>query len=283
MKKILILVLTLAAIVACTKNELSEAEIDKGLKEALKIGLDNSVATAAIKNGYLENESIRLELPPEVQELQNKINTESVTILDGALEIPLKKILEEYVQVNPNIEKDPFSELLVAMNRSAESAVSKAAPIFSEALLEMKIDSVHVILQGANTEATDYLHMKTNTELNRAFQPKMKLALDSTKAIQVYKSIADFVNYEYVGDHESTSYSIKVSDHIELTLPEEIETYSTGLAVDGILALVEKEEINIRANPMDYQSAIIQKVFSSEEAKKSGTHEPKNHHHPEDV
>ena len=62
-------------------NTLTESEIIAGLKEALDIGLTNSVTSASSLNGYLQNEAIKILLPQEVQELQTKIQTESIDLV----------------------------------------------------------------------------------------------------------------------------------------------------------------------------------------------------------
>ncbi len=246
---------------------LTDQEITQGLKEALKVGLNTSVSTASKQDGYLKNEVIKLLLPPEVQQLQDKINTGSVKMLNGAINVPYTKILDAYVKLNPNLKSDPFDELLVAMNRGAESAAKKATPIFKDALLSMTVNDALGILQGGQTSATEYFNRKTKAQLIAAFQPEVKNALEQTKALDIYESTADFVNFEYKVDYMISSYTLKMSDYLGMTLPESIDGYATEKAVDGLFYLIGEEEKKIRANPYSYASTIIQKVFGSDEAK----------------
>ncbi|MEP2024312.1 MAG: DUF4197 domain-containing protein [Reichenbachiella sp.] len=247
---------------------LSNQEIVAGLKEALDVGLDKSVTSASAVNGYLKNEAIKLILPQEVKSLQDEINTGSVSLLNGAVKVPYQKILDTYVSTNPNLDSDPFEELVIAMNRGAEQAAKKAIPIFGEAIRTMSFSDALGILQGGEQSATDYFYSKTKSSLQSAFKPEIKSALDKTNATQIYGSVADFVNYEYEVNYLINTYTIKTRDYLKSEkLPATLDGYATDKAIDGLFHLIGKEEKKIRANPMDYTSAIIKKVFSSDEAK----------------
>lgn len=240
---------------------LTEAEISEGLKEALDTGLSSSVASASGTDGYLKNELIKLILPEEVTSLQNEIQTGSVSLL-GVNVISYQGLLDLYVASSDKIDTDPFDELVTAMNKGAESAASTATPIFTDALTSMSITDALGILQGSETSATDYFKTATSTALIASFKPNITSALGETKALDIYQAIAGFSNYETkVG-----LTTLKVSDYIGTEIPEDIEGYATEKAIDGLFTLVGEEEKKIRANPLDYASAIIQKVFNSSEA-----------------
>lgn len=237
---------------------LTEAEIVQGLKEALNIGLDNSVTSASATNGYLQNEIIKILLPEEVADLQTKIQTESV--LGGT--IPLSTIYNLYVDVE-NDGVDLFGELITGMNRGAESAASKALPIFGSAIVNMSIVDALSILEGNETAATDYFFQETGTELFTAFNPEIKTALDATGANQIYTTTVGFLNYEY----DPTGFGVNTispNDFINVDLPASIDEYATNKAIDGLFFLIGEEEKKIRANPFDWASAIIERVFGSQ-------------------
>ena len=54
------------------KVVLTEAEIIEGLKEALKVGTDTATGRLAARNGYYEDQAVKLLLPKEVN---NSLNT----------------------------------------------------------------------------------------------------------------------------------------------------------------------------------------------------------------
>lgn len=242
---------------------LTDSEIVEGLKTALNAGTDSSVVSANKLDGYLKNEAIKILLPPEVQTLKNTIDNGSVDL--GLLgTVPYQTILDAYVLVAPNVDADPFEELITAMNRGAENAADKAKPIFVDAITGMSISDGLGILQGGETAATEYFQTNTSTALVTAFTPDISTALGNTKALDIYSDIQGFMSYSYnygLG-------TIAVSDLIgsSVTLPESIEGYATEKAVGGMFYLVGEEEKKIRADPFAYVSDIIQKVFSSPEA-----------------
>ncbi|PIB35322.1 hypothetical protein BFP72_07880 [Reichenbachiella sp. 5M10] len=272
MRKIQVLCLLIwaAAMMSCEEAEkffdtgLTEQEIAEGLKTALQQGVDSSTVSASSVDGYLKNEIIKILLPEEVAELQDLVQHGSASVL--GVNVKYSTIMEVYVAANANIDQDPFEELVTAMNRGAESAATKASPIFMSALTEMSIADALGILQGGETAATDYFLERTREQLVEAFQPDLTTALGQTQALELYESIHGFLNYEYEVDLVLTSQTIAVKDYIQQDIPESIEGYATEHAVDGIFYLIGEEEKKIRANPMDYVSAIIQKVFGSSEA-----------------
>jgi len=243
---------------------LSDEEIVEGLKEALHIGVDNSVETAAVQDGYLKNEIIKILLPPEVRALQTKIETGSINL--GITSISYSTILAAYVAATPEIDADPFEELYVAMNRGAENAADKASPIFANALANMTVTDGLNILQGDSTAATAYFNQNTNAALQAAFQPEVSLALGDTKANAIYEKTVGFLNYSY---SVAGLTNIKVSDFLKLDdpLPATLDAYATEKAIDGLFYLVGEEEKKIRKDPYAWGSQIIAKVFGSNEAK----------------
>lgn len=231
---------------------LTEAEVTEGLKEALGIGLDNSVISASTADGYLKNEVIKVLLPDEVLELQNKVETESIA------GIPLKTVYTAYIAIE-NGGNDLFEELRVAMNRGAERAAGKALPIFGSAISNMSISDAFAILNGNETAATDFFYQATNQALFEAFNPEVKSALDATGANQVFTKTAGFLNYE----HNVLIGTVSPGDFINVNLPNSIDEYATNKAIDGLFHLVGEEEKKIRENPFAWGSAIVEKVFGS--------------------
>jgi len=271
MKKLLIPVLFLFIPISFSCEELlstqlSDNEIVEGLKAALDIGVNNSVTTASVQDGYLKNEIIKILLPPEVKALQDIVQTGAISLFSGTINIRYADIMSAYVLLAPNINSDPFEELVVAMNRGAEGAADKALPIFGDALVNMTISDALIILQGDSTAATDYFYSTTNTALVTAFQPDVKNALDQTKANNIYQDIVGFLSYQYEFNYLLGTQTLKVSDYINHSLPPTLDEYATQKATNGLFHLVGEEEKKIRKDPFAWASDIIAKVFGSSEA-----------------
>lgn len=232
-----------------TSNVLTEGEIIQGLKEALNIGLDNSVISASAVDGYLKNEAIKILLPQEVTDFQTKINNN--TLASAAYGVYKN-------QFNQGV--DLFEELAVSMNRGAENAADKAKPIFLNAITSMSFNDARGILDGNETAATEYFYATTNVALFNAFQPDVKAALDQTGANEVYKLAYDFLSY----DVDPTGFNpTTVGDLLNASIEPTLDAYATNKAIDGLFYLVGEEEKKIRANPFAWGSAIIEKVFGS--------------------
>ena len=79
------------------KSGLSEAKIGNGLKEALKVGTQNTVNLTGQKDGYFANQAIKILMPKTL----------------GKLEKPLRM-----VGYGPQVD-----EFVLSMNRAAERAL----------------------------------------------------------------------------------------------------------------------------------------------------------------
>ncbi|GAB4247106.1 MAG: DUF4197 domain-containing protein [Ekhidna sp.] len=228
---------------------LTESEIIQGLKEALTIGLDNSVTSASSVDGYLKNEAIKILLPEDVQNLKEKIdNSNSVSLL-----------YDTYV-ASFNGGTDLFDELITTMNRGAEAAASEAGGIFLNAITSMTFDDARAILNGNETAATDYFYNATNQQLFNAFQPEIKTALDGSGANDVYELAYDFLSYDPTG----LGLTPTPGEALDVTIEPTLDEYATNRAIDGLFTLIAGEEKKIRDDPFAWGSAIIEKVFGSQ-------------------
>ena len=116
---------------------LTEAKIASGLKEALKIGTENTVNLTGKMDGYFRNEAIKILMPEKLQTLEKGLRA---------------------VGYGPNVD-----EFILSMNRAAEQAAPHAKKIFWDAIGEMTFDDAKKILSGTNTAATDYFKAKPLT------------------------------------------------------------------------------------------------------------------------
>lgn len=212
---------------------LSSEEVAAALRQALEVSTDTSVTQASQLDGYYENLAVRILLPPEVATAQDYITSNfpaSATLID-----PL------------------VSALVVKLNRAAEDAATKATPIFVDAITGITIDDAFGILNGADTAATAYLKSKTYVGLKTEFQPDIETSLSAVGAQQAYSQLA-------------TAYNSAVSLNPFASPPSintDLADFTTGKALDGLFYFVAEEEKEIRANPLDRVTDLLQKVFGS--------------------
>jgi hypothetical protein len=203
---------------------LSNDEVIKGLKEALTVGIQNSVNVTGVTDGFLKNGEIRLPFPPDAL-----------------------KVKEKALSLGMQGQVDKFETTL---NRAAEEAVKEALPIFKDAILNMSIQDGFGILKGGDGAATRFLKEKTTAGLTSAFLPKVKNATSKVQLTSYWNPIITKYN---------TVTALTGGEKIN----PDLDAYVTQLAIEGLFKMVEKEENKIRKDPGARVTDLLRKVFSS--------------------
>jgi hypothetical protein len=207
-----------------TKPQLTNQEVISGLKEALSVGIKNSVNLTSVTDGFLKNTAIRLPFPPDALKARQK-----------ALDLGM------------SAQVDKFETTL---NRAAEEAVKEALPIFTNAITSMTISDGFAILNGGNGAATRYLKEKTTAQLTSAFRPRVEAAISKVQLTQYWEPIIN----KYNGAMTLTGGQ---------KLNPDLNQFVTERAIAGLFIMVEKEENKIRLDPMARVTDILKKVFGS--------------------
>ncbi len=214
---------------ASTQTTLSNSEIIQGLKEALTEGAVSSSKVLHAPDGYFKDAAVKILLPPEAN------------------------VIVENIRKVPGIGDKTMDDLVLRINRSAEDAAVEAKPIFINAVKSMTIQDGMAILKGSNTSATNYLKSKTYNQLKSAFAPKINNSLN--------KKLVGSVSTNQAWSQTTTLYN-KVASFIgKPKVNTNLGDYVTRKALDGLFLKVGEEEKKIRANPYQYTSDIIKKVF----------------------
>lgn len=198
---------------------LTNAEIIKGLKEALTIGSRNSAGNASKTDGYFLNPLIKIVFPPEAAKMESTLRN-----------IGLGTQVDQFV---------------MALNRAAEDAAKKAAPVFVNAITNMTITDGLNILRGSNDAATQYLKNTTSEQLKNEFNPIIQSSIDAVQVTKYWSPLVSAYN------------------NIPLVTPvnPNLQAYVTQKALDGLFTLVAQEELKIRRDPAARVTAILKKVF----------------------
>ncbi len=174
---------------------------------------------------------------------------------DGYFRNPLIKLLfppeaqkveQRLRQIGLGAECDKF---ILALNRGAENAAQEAKPIFVQAIKSLTFADVWGILTGEKNAATNYLRRTTTTQLVSRFKPHLTAAINQTNATRLY------------GDLVTKYNQIPLVTKVNPDLAD----YATTKAVDGLFALVEQEEANIRTNPIARTSELLRRVFAKQD------------------
>ena len=155
-----------------------------------------------------------------------------------------QKVKEKVIALGMESQVEKFE---MTLNRAAETAAKEAAPVFINAIKGMSISDGFAILRGSDNAATQYLKDKTSSELKVTFQPIIKNAIDQVEVTKYWNPIISTYNkIPFVDDQNP-----------------DLEDYVTTKAMDGLFLMIEKEEKNIRANPMARVTDLLKKVFGS--------------------
>ena len=144
---------------------LSEDEIAKGLKQALRIGTKNAVKQVSAIDGYFKNPDIRIPLPRQVRETEELLRTFGLG--------------------------DQLDAFVLSMNRAAENAAPEARSIFIDAILQMGIDDARRILEGRDNEATLYFQERTEDRLTEVFLPRTHDAMAEVGVTRTWQDLED--------------------------------------------------------------------------------------------
>ena len=144
------------------QTQVSNAQIRKGLKQALQKGIDHQVSKLTEENGFYKNDQVKILLPEELQKVD-----------DGLRKIGLGNLADEGLKL---------------MNRAAEDAVKKATPIFVNAIKNMSIADAKQILLGNDNAATEFLRNKTSDQLYNEFYPVVNQSFQDVGADQLWTS-----------------------------------------------------------------------------------------------
>jgi hypothetical protein len=221
MLMLLTLVAAAPAVLAISLADLSNQEASTGLKAALEKGSSAAVAKLGTSGGFLNNDKVKIQLPGMLEQAR-----------------PLLQMTGRGQQLD---------ELVVSMNRAAESAVPLAKPLLVNAVKSMSVSDAKNILTGGDTSVTNFFRDKTSAALAVKFLPIVKGITDRSGLSAKYNStMSQASKLNLVSDQQST-----------------VEKYVTQRALDGLYLMIAEEEKAIRADPVGTGSKIIGKVFGS--------------------
>lgn len=132
-----------------------------------------------------------------------------------------------------------------SLNRAAEKASGVAIDVFIQAIKQMTVTDALQIITGGNGAGTAYLKKTTTPILTEKFRPIIDQSLGQVNATKYWSDATSIYN--------------------KVPFVKPVNTDLTGFvtekALDGVFKMVEKEENNIRANPLARTSELLKKVF----------------------
>lgn len=210
-----------AIITTTTTPKLTNEEVIKGLKEALTVGTNSSTSLASKADGFYKNPKVFIPWPDEAKDMKAKLIKMGMT----------KKV----------------NDFEMSLNRAAEEAAKKAAPVFVDAITNMSVQDGFAILKGTDTAATNYLRKTTYNPLKDKFMPVVKEAIATVKVTSYWTPLATAYN-KLPGVKKQNP---------------NLDEYVTNKAINGLMLMIADEEVNIRKNPIARVSDLLKKVFGN--------------------
>lgn len=142
---------------------LDERTVAAGLKEALTVGTERTVARTSAQDGYLGDALLRIALPDALVDIAGSLRR---------------------VGLGSHVD-----QLEVAMNRAAELAAREATGLFVETVRGMTLQDVWGILNGHQTAATDFFRERTTAALTGRYRPIVQASLQQVGGYQQYEDL----------------------------------------------------------------------------------------------
>lgn len=202
-------------------SDITNRDAISGLKQALTDGTVVAIAKLGVENGFFGNDKVKIPLPESLQRVEGLLRAMGM--------------------------QRQADELVLAMNRAAETAVTEAKPLLVDAVKKMSVQDAKGILTGGDTAATDYFRRTTAEPLGRRFLPIVKKATAKVGLAERYNAIA------------GKGAQLGLIDSSQAT----IEQYVMRKALDGLYLIIAEEEKAIRQDPIGAASKIVQKVFGA--------------------
>lgn len=148
---------------ASPHSDADNAMLISALRQALEISSTKAIEQTGKHDGFLENEAIRILLPPRLQSIGKSMRLIGMG--------------------------DQVDELEIGMNRAAEDATPQAKPIFFAALKNLVFKDPRLILTSGDAAATEYFRRSSSADLSAAFTPILHRYLERHAVIKQYKRV----------------------------------------------------------------------------------------------
>jgi hypothetical protein len=198
---------------------LVESDAAAGVRAALERGAIAAVSALGRADGFLGNPRVRIGLPGALDRLAGLLKAAG----QGAL----------------------VDELVVGMNRAAETAVPQGRAPLVDALQQMSVDDALRIVRGSDTAVTAFFERKTRDALADKFLPVVTKAIARVALAPKLDAL------------------LQRGARLGLTRGNDVDLsrYVTGRTLDGLYRVIGDEERKIRRDPAATGSAILARVF----------------------
>lgn len=156
-------------------SALSQVEIGKGLKEALRVGSETVVGQLGAVDGFNLDPFAHIELPGWLETVRSALSRVG--------------------------QSDMLDDLTLRLNRGAETATAQVKPLFWDSIEAMTLQDVMDIYNGPDDAATQYFRRTMDQPLKGRMRPVIDTSLADVGAIQSYEqTISQYKQIPFVPD-----------------------------------------------------------------------------------
>lgn len=199
-------------------KSISGSEAVQALRDSLEQGARKAITRLGRENGYFADPKLKIGLPKNFTKAERFLRSMGYG----------KKV----------------DDLVLAMNRAAETAAPQAQSLVLDAVHKMTVNDAKGILTGGDNAATEYFRKTTEAQLAETLMPVVKSVTEKSDLARSYNALAGTLAKFGVKSEQST-----------------IENYVNKKALDGIFNCIGEEERSLRANPTQYAGSLLGKVF----------------------
>lgn len=170
------------------ESDLSDSEVQGGLREALTVGMQRVIDQVGVDDGFNLDPEIHIPLPGSLQKVDKALSRIGLNSLTDNLETRL--------------------------NRAAEAAAPEAKALFIDTISGMTLEDAQNILTGPDDAATQFFREKTSDRLTELMRPVVESSLQEVGALQAMDTaVSRYKNLPFVPDVSAdlTSYTIDKS------------------------------------------------------------------------
>ncbi len=197
---------------------ISGPDAAQALRDSLEQGARKAIAALGKENGYFADPRRKIGLPKNFARAERILRS----LGHG------KKV----------------DDLVLAMNRAAETAAPRAQGLVLDAVQKMTVNDAKSVLTGGDSAATDYFRKSTENQLAETLLPIVKSVTEKSDLARSYNSLAGTLAKFGIKSEQGT-----------------VESYVNKKALDGIYSRIGEEERSLRANPSQYAGSLLGKVF----------------------
>lgn len=148
-----------------TSSAPSYLDTANAIKDALKLGVSDSVGSLGRVNGFSSDPRVKIPMPEELNKVDSLLR-----------KIGQEKYADEFVST---------------LNRAAEKATPVAKDVFLGAIKTMSVSDAVGIVKGPENAATNYFKSTSNDKLTTLFKPIVTDATNSVGVTKAYKKLTD--------------------------------------------------------------------------------------------